>query len=246
MTRACRLPLASIRLDGGTQPRAFLDAEAIEAYAQDLLDGAMFPPVEVFHDGRHYWLADGFHRFHGHARAGLAEALAIVRQGTRRDAVLWSCQANAQHGMRRSDADKARAVMTLLGDPEWGRWSNMEIARRCLVSEGLVRSLRAGDTSDETKYRLFTHPKTGEPAAMGVANIGRTGRAAESAVIAALELVRRQHLRLPEPGEAAAAAGTFPPAEASAIAQWWVAFQNALPGAQDAPKTREMAKEVVG
>jgi hypothetical protein len=37
--------------------------------------------------------------------------------------------ANAAHGYRRTSEDKRRAVMTLLDDPIWAHWNNMEIAR---------------------------------------------------------------------------------------------------------------------
>lgn len=43
----------------------------------------------------------------------------------------------------RSAADKRRAVMTLLGDPESRQWSDREIARRCQVSQPFVSKLRA-------------------------------------------------------------------------------------------------------
>ena len=55
-------------------------------------DGAKFPPVTVF-DGENNWLSDGFHRFY----AGLEEIEADVRQGTLRDAKLFSMSANAVH-----------------------------------------------------------------------------------------------------------------------------------------------------
>ena len=51
-----------IRRDGGTQPRKILDQAAVEAYAEAMKKGAVFPPVTVFYDGEEYWLADGFHR----------------------------------------------------------------------------------------------------------------------------------------------------------------------------------------
>ena len=74
-------------------------------------------PVVVFHDGVDHWLADGFHRYHASRRIEALESVAEVRTGTRRDAVLYSVGANASHGQRRTNADKRRAVMTLLGFP---------------------------------------------------------------------------------------------------------------------------------
>ena len=56
------LAINLIRLDGGTQPRAEVNGPTVADYAEDMLAGASFPPVTVFYDGAHYWLADGFHR----------------------------------------------------------------------------------------------------------------------------------------------------------------------------------------
>jgi hypothetical protein len=42
--------------------------------------------------------------------------------------VLYTVGANATHGLRRSNADKRRAVSMLLDDPEWAQWSNLAIA----------------------------------------------------------------------------------------------------------------------
>jgi hypothetical protein len=65
-----------------------------------------------------------------------------VRPGTRRDAVLCAAGANAMHGLRRTNADKRRAVETLLRDEEWGSWSDREITRRCHVSDRFVNGVR--------------------------------------------------------------------------------------------------------
>jgi hypothetical protein len=43
--------------------------------------------------------------------------------------------------LRRTNADKRRAVQRLLNDAEWREWPNREIARRCAVDEGLVRKM---------------------------------------------------------------------------------------------------------
>src|SRR5438067_1188577 len=83
-----------IRTDGGTQPRARLDEAIVTEYTQAVEDGAKFPPVVVFHDGEESWLADGFHRTEAHRRAGRDMIDAVWRQGTQRDALLYSVGAN--------------------------------------------------------------------------------------------------------------------------------------------------------
>ncbi len=166
-----KLELAKIRLDGGTQPRAELDQVTIDDYAEDMANGDTFPPVTVFFDGTDYWLADGYHRLKAHAQLGLAHIDADVRQGDKRAAVLFSVSANAQHGKRRTNADKRRAVLTLLGDEEWRKWSNVQIATHCKVSEFHVRSLRE-NRSEGTQRTYIT--KHGTVATMNTGNIGKS------------------------------------------------------------------------
>jgi phage N-6-adenine-methyltransferase len=106
--------LKKIRIDGGTQPRAAIYDNVINDYANALLEGTILPPVVVFFDGDDYWLGDGFHRYHANKKAKFSEIEADVRNGTRRDAILYSVGANVDHGLRRTNEDKRRAVMTLL------------------------------------------------------------------------------------------------------------------------------------
>ncbi|PZD70562.1 hypothetical protein C1752_10569 [Acaryochloris thomasi RCC1774] len=134
--------IQKIRRDGGTQPRARLDEGTVHSYAESISDGDEFPPITLFYDGESYWLADGFHRVQAHIEACKETIAAEVRSGTRRDAVLYCVGANATHGLRRSNADKRRAVETLLNDPEWHKWSNNEIASRSNVSHTFVRNVR--------------------------------------------------------------------------------------------------------
>lgn len=137
------IDIDALRLDGGTQPRAYLDATTVEDYAERMEAGDQFPPIIVFYDGTDYWPGDGFHRAHAAKALGLAEIDADVRQGTQRDAILFSCSANAVHGMRRTNEDKQRAVKRLLTDDEWVRWSDRKIAEHCCVSDYMVRNWRA-------------------------------------------------------------------------------------------------------
>ncbi|MCC5636368.1 hypothetical protein LC593_10950 [Nostoc sp. CHAB 5844] len=135
--------IADIKLDGGTQSRAAINGETLAEYTHAWREGAIFPPVICFYDGENYWLADGFHRCLSARQAGLTEINADIRQGTRRDAVLFSVGANANHGLRRTNEDKRRAVTTLLQDDEWAQWSDREIARRTGVHHDTVGRLRA-------------------------------------------------------------------------------------------------------
>lgn len=160
-----------LRLGGGTQSRASLNDEVIADYADKYSRGIFLPDIILFYDGADHWLADGFHRVHGARQAGLKQINADVRQGTRRDAVLFSAGANAAHGLPRSNEDKRRAVSLLLNDEEWQRWSNSEIARRCGVSEGLVRGLRPHFVQNEVTERSYV-TKHGTTATMQTGQIG--------------------------------------------------------------------------
>jgi hypothetical protein len=92
--------------------------------------------------GDGYWLADGYHRWHAAEIAGLQTITVDVRPGGRREAILHSVGANAEHRWRRTNEDKRRAVQTLLNDPEWSGWSDREIARCCGVAPSSVGALR--------------------------------------------------------------------------------------------------------
>ncbi len=141
--------LDTLRLDGGTQARVAIATLVVDEYAAAMQGGAVFPPVIVFRDGEALWLADGFHRVYAAIQLGKTTISATIHPGTRRDAVLYAVGANARHGLRRSNADKRRAVQLLLDDPQWRQWSNREIARRCGVDEGLVRKVRAAVSADD-------------------------------------------------------------------------------------------------
>ena len=181
------LRLDQIRIDGGTQPRVAIDEQVVAEYAELYSTGADLPPVTVFFDGETYWLADGYHRFWANRRIDCEYVLAAVRHGTQRDAILYSVGANAGHGLRRTNADKRKAVLTLLENPkvshdDKGRpWSNMDVARRCRVHEKTVRRIREDHTSALPKYEspecTFIHPKSRKPARMKTAKIGRSRKA---------------------------------------------------------------------
>jgi hypothetical protein len=163
-----KLSHASIRTDGGTQTRVALNEETVAEYAAAMEEGAQFPPVVAFYDGTAYWLADGFHRIAAEKRVGWTETVADVRQGTRRDAVLYSVGANGDHGLRRTNADKRRAVETLLMDEEWVKESDNWIAGKCGVSQPFVGSLRSRLITVISQTRTGADGRT-----INTANIGK-------------------------------------------------------------------------
>jgi hypothetical protein len=133
---------AVIRTDGGTQSRCKLDLEAVQDLAEALRAGNPIPAIRVYDDGTDLWLADGFHRVAAAKVVELDEIEALVLPGGQRDAFLYCLGANSEHGVRRTSADKRRAVHMALDDEELSQKSDREIARVCAVSHTMVSNLR--------------------------------------------------------------------------------------------------------
>lgn len=147
------LNINALVLDQKLQSRTEINEQTIEDYSDAIKLGDEFPPVLVYFDGVHYYLTDGYHRYHAHKKAGKAGIACEVVNGTFRDAILRATGVNGKHGMRRTYADKRKAVMTLLDDFEWSMWSNSEIARQCEVSPTFVANLRESGGPAEVKYK---------------------------------------------------------------------------------------------
>ncbi len=128
--------------DSGAQMREEMKPDVVREYADEMAAGASFPPVEVYHDGSIYWLADGFHRVAAARKLERQTIEAEVREGTARDAIIHGIGANASHGLRRTQADKRRAVERLIRDEEWSKWSNRKIAKAAKVDHKTVANVR--------------------------------------------------------------------------------------------------------
>ena len=178
MSNIRNLLIDAINATSGTQSRAELNQPTVDAYADALQQGAEFPPVIVFSDGSAggNWLADGFHRFHGHRKAGLVEILCEVRVGTLRDAKLFSFGANATHGLPRSSADKKRSVIEMLSDPEWSTWTQAQIAAACQVSREYVSRVSTSIKSscDRSQDTVREVERNGKSYEMDTAKIGKS------------------------------------------------------------------------
>lgn len=137
-----RLELDKIRLDGDTQPRESIIEELVKHYTELVLDGIEMTPVTVFFDGKHYWLGDGFHRYHAHKNAGFKDIEVEVTNGTKRKAWIFSLGANGRHGMPRTLKDRRNSVIRALGDVELSGKADRELAKICDVSRMTVARVR--------------------------------------------------------------------------------------------------------
>ncbi len=138
------LSLDLINVYGGTQTRVKTNDDAIESYADEMSQGAVFPPIVVYYDGTTYWLADGFHRYLAAKRIERPAITAEVHPGGRTDALKHALGANATNGVYRNNADKRNAVEIAL--EEWPDRANPYLAEMCKVSVDLVRRCRAALT----------------------------------------------------------------------------------------------------
>ena len=132
------IPIEDIVLCDELQPREKMNNETVIEYIEAIEQGVNLPPATLFNNGgQEFWMTDGFHRFQSWKKSGRKTIPAIVKTGSKRDALLWSVGANAAHGLRRTNADKRRAAMTLLKDKEWTKWSDGQIAKQCAVNKAI-------------------------------------------------------------------------------------------------------------
>jgi len=186
------LAIKKIRRDGGTQPREGLDLATVARYAEDKKAGAKFKPSIVFYDGKNHWLGRGFHRTAADERNGQARTECEIRQGTQRDAVLFSLGENASHGLPRTNEQKRNAVLTMLRDPEWSVMSNGWIAEKTRTSEPFVSKLRrelngpTPNVSSSPAGGALSHGRASAPAAPAPrVTKGRDGKVRNTANIGA-------------------------------------------------------------
>ena len=191
------LALSEIRTDGGTQPRGKLDRAVVGEYAELMRDGKRFPPVNVVFDGTDYWLYDGFHRREAAVSAGLDSIECEVKQGTLQTAQWLSYAANQDHGQRRTDGDKKRAIEAALAHPNAERMSARDIAAHVGVSHTWVARVRErasvhsvqipaqataeGQEAEEQEPEMREVTRAGKKYEMNVGNIGAKQKKANPA-----------------------------------------------------------------
>ena len=166
-----QIEIARILVKETIQQRVQLNKNVINEYAEEIKAEAIFPPLAVFDDEGNFILADGWHRYEAYKLAGIDVVAADIINGGERDAILYAVGANADHGLRRNNADKRFAVKTMLKDEEWSRWSDGEIARRTRVSQTFVSKVRRELTQHGAEFSSRRICANGR--SMNTTNIGQ-------------------------------------------------------------------------
>jgi hypothetical protein len=165
------MKITQLKIELQTQSRVAINQDAVSEYADAMMDGEKFPPVTAFYDGKEYYLADGYHRYFAAKKAGLDDIDCDVKNGTLRDAVLFSVGVNSAHGLRRNNEDKRKAVMTILDDVEWAEWSDITIAKKCQVTGAFVGRVRKTLNLESTARKYIN--QHGQIVAIDTTNRGR-------------------------------------------------------------------------
>lgn len=170
-----QFPVDTIILDPDIQPRESVSATTVSEYRESMENGDEFPPVVIFREseGADAFAADGWHRILAAKAMKRGTILADIREGTKRDAILFSVGANATHGLRRTDADKRKAVMRLLRDEEWSKLSANVIAQRVGVSQPFVSKMKKDIAVENGQEADSGQVKTADGRVMDTTRIGR-------------------------------------------------------------------------
>lgn len=128
------------------QMREKLSASTVTEYAELIqANGSKWPfttPCSIICVKGELILTDGFHRVAAMRKVGEDQVCVVISDGTKTDALKAALSANISHGLRRSNADKRRAVVMALGDATLQKWSDRKIAELCGVSHIFVGSIR--------------------------------------------------------------------------------------------------------
>jgi hypothetical protein len=137
------LKIADLKITQDFQAREKINQRAVSDYEYNLQNAIKMPPISVVRSGEELIVVDGFHRLHAHQNLGRDRIEALITEGDPETALKLAIGANQTHGLRRSDEDKARAVVLALKNPDLGKGSDREIGKLCGVSHSFVGKMRA-------------------------------------------------------------------------------------------------------
>jgi hypothetical protein len=159
------VPLADIRIDGGTQQRP-IDDPTVLKYAALMAEGVVFPEVTIAFDGKDNWLIDGFHRYHATRKLNKTAISAQVGEGTKREAIWMSFAANKDHGLpRQAGTLKDMLFKTVFPDKEWSAETDKGLADWVGASPGYICKCRKEFvlSKEPAKPKETTTPAVAQP-----------------------------------------------------------------------------------
>jgi ParB-like chromosome segregation protein Spo0J len=137
MKNRTEMKLEDLRMEPDAQARTAIRSASVEEYAEAMQDGASFPPIEVMMVDGQAIIIDGWHRVMAASQLGLKSIDCVVVEGSTIADAQWSAAAvNQSHGLRRTNADKARAVTLALAACPGATYQ--QIAQHCGVSQAMV------------------------------------------------------------------------------------------------------------
>lgn len=171
--------ISAIQFDSATQVRAEINNDVVNDYAAAMAANVAFPPAELFSDGQKFWIGDGWHRLLAAQRNGDVTFPCNVQPGGRQAAIKHSLGANATHGLKRSNADKRKAVTMAL--KLYAELSDRALADICAVTNPFVAKIRAEVLTVSTSTPTHrtgsdgkSYPATQPARPVSLANAGRS------------------------------------------------------------------------
>ncbi len=128
--------------------RAEINADTVNEYAEHMEAGDVFPPADVFAADSAYYIGDGWHRLLAAQKNGDVTFPCTVHEGGRSAAIKFALGANAKHGLKRTNADKRKAVTVALA--EFPNLSDRQLAELCGVGHPFVGRVRNELESETT------------------------------------------------------------------------------------------------
>lgn len=157
-----KFPLDELVLDERCQARADVDHDAVQEYRAAYEAGVELPPLTVFLVSGVPYVIDGFHRLPAAMSAGKRWAKCLIAgEGTIDEAIWRATAANQAHGVRRTNADKRKAVRLALETEIGMEQSNRVIAEHVGVSHEFVNKIR-NEIESERRRQLSTDDSGGD------------------------------------------------------------------------------------
>lgn len=142
MPKTKTINLINLELSPAMQARTAIKEGTVQDYAEAMESGAKFPPITVMAvngSAKAFCVIDGWHRVQAARACGKDSIACEVIDGTTSEDAMWAAAGmNISHGLRRSNADKARAVSLALQVRPDATYE--EIASHCGVSVSMVAS----------------------------------------------------------------------------------------------------------